>query len=310
MRRSRAIRTLVVVAAILALLGAALGVRAVLAPDWHGVAYADFAPGEVDQLRRLIQPDLIELAELARRVAPSRFLLVGETHFKNETVAWFLDLLDQLDEGPLVLLLELPRSVQKGIDAYLDSGDEQHFANIWGEQEALPLHPILRWARAHRDRVERVVAFDEDRWRTVLARARLDDTRNATMARALVSAAAEYPAARIVAYGGSMHMMLGGRYRFDVENRRPAGARLLDRGVPRGEIVSIALDGDGMPAAAGWPGGTILDLHGAAGLLPCEYFHVYPIYRVARIGELHDYFVQLGPLSAIEPWRPPASPPA
>lgn len=295
-------------AAVLALVGVALGVRYVLAPDWHGVAYADFEPGEVDQLKRLIEPDLIDRAELARRVAPARYLLVGETHFKNETVAWFLGLLDELGEGPLVLLLELPQSVQGGIDAYLDSGDERHFTAIWGEHEALPLHPILRWARAHRDRVERVVAFDEDRWRTVLARARLDDTRNETMTRELVAAATQHPTARIVAYGGSMHMMLAGHYRFDVDNRRPAGARLLDRGVPRDEIVSIALDGDEMPAAAAWPAGTILDLRGAAGLLPFEYFHVYPIYRVARIRELHDYFVQLGPLSRIETWSPPASP--
>jgi len=189
----------------------------------------------------------------------------------------------------------------------IDSGDERLFAGIWGEHEALPYHPILRWARAHRERVERVVAFDEERWRTVVARARLDDTRNETMAAALAAAAAEHPAARIVAYGGSMHMMLAGRYRFDVDNRRPAGARLLELGVPRDQVVSIALDGDGMPLAAAWPGGTALDLGGAAGLLPFQYFHVYPIYRAARIRELHDYFVQLGALTEIEPWRPPGA---
>lgn len=305
--RSRAARLLRLVVAVALVLGALLLVRALLAPDWHGVAYADFEPAEVDQLRRLLEPALLDRAALVGRLAPARFLLVGETHFKNETVEWLLGLLDELGDAPLVLLLELPRSVQGAIDAYLDSGDERQFAGIWGEHEALPYQPILRWARAHRERIERVVAFDEERWRTVVARALLDDSRNETMATALATAAAEHPAARIVAYGGSMHMMLAGRYRFDVDNRRPAGARLLELGVPRDEIVSIALDGDGMPAAAAWPGGTILDLRGAAGLLPFEYFHVYPIYRAARIRELHDYFVQLGPLTEIEPWRPPGA---
>lgn len=306
--RSRTVRLLRLAAAVVLVLGAALLVRALLAPDWHGVAYADFEPTEIDQLRRLIDPARLDRADLARRVTSARFLLVGETHFKNETVTWLLGLLDELEDGrSLVLLLELPRPTQGAIDAYLDSGDERHFAEIWGEHEALPYHPILRWARAHRERVARVIAFDEERWRTVVARALLDDTRNETMAAALATAAAEHPAARIVAYGGSMHLMLGGRYRFDVENRRPAGARLLDLGVPRDQVVSIALDGDEMPLAPAWPGGTALDLGSAAGLLPYQYFHVYPIYRAARIGELHDYFVQLGPLTGIEPWRPPGA---
>ena len=293
-------RVLAWTSAILALL---LALRAFLAPDWHEPPAAALQAEDLDALRPLIAPGLQDRPSLASQVSSKRFLMVGETHFQQETVAYFTGLLDDLDDDSLVLLLELPGSTQPAIDRYLASGDEREFDAIWGKVEALPLHDILRWAHAHRTRVLGVVAMDEDRTRIFINRALLDDTRNQTMARAMLDASQAHPGARIVAYAGAMHMMLGGRYRFDVDNRRPAGARLLDSGIPRDAVASLSLVGDDLPVKAAFPAPAALDLDGTAGLLPFEYFYDYPVYGVSRIGELHTHLVYLGPLTRQQPWQ-------
>src|SRR3546814_10515256 len=150
----------------------------------------------------------------------------------SDLVDFFTGLINELGDDPLVLLLELPGSTQPAIDRYLASGDEHEFDAIWGKVEALPLHGILRWAHANQNRVVEVVAMDEDSTRIFINRALLDDTRNETMARAMLEASKAHPDARNVAYDGAMHMMLRGRYRFDAEHRRPAGSRMLAAGHP------------------------------------------------------------------------------
>ena len=193
-------RVLAWTSAILALL---LALRTFLAPDWHEPPAAALQAEDLDALRPLIAPGLQDRPSLAAQVSSKRFLLVGETHFQQETVAYFTGLLDDLDDDSLVLLLELPGSTQPAIDRYLASGDEREFDAIWGKVEALPLHDILRWAHAHRTRVLGVVAMDEDRTRIFINRALLDDTRNQTMARAMLDASQAHPGARIVAYAGA-----------------------------------------------------------------------------------------------------------
>lgn len=281
-----------------------LAVRALLAPDWHEPPVVVLAGNEIDTVRQLLEPDLLNRQELANQVSQARFLLVGETHFRKETVAYFLGLLEDIDREPVVMLLELPESTQPAIDRYMSSGDEREFDNVWGEVEALPLHEILRWAYLNRQRVQRVLAMDEDSFRIFLNRAVLDDTRNETMMRALMKAADDHPSARIVAYGGAMHMMLGGRYRFDVDNRRPVGLRLLESGIEQEEIASISLVGDDLPIATALPVPAAMDLQGNVGLLPYEDFYEYPVYGVSRIRELHTHVVYLGPLTRQGTWVP------
>jgi hypothetical protein len=303
------------VAVIAATCGLLLGVRAMLAPDWHEPAEVALDPGETAAVRQLMAPALLDRRAVTAQVAPARYLLVGETHFKQETVAWFTGLLDDLGSEPLVLLLELPAATQPAIDRYLASGDEAAFQGIWGEFEALPLQGILRWAEANQHRVRAVIAMDEDGSTIFINRALLDDTRNQTMADAIMQAAKAHPEARVVAYAGAMHVMLAGRYRFDVDNRRPAGMRLLEAGIPREEIASISLAGDELPVADAFEAPAALDLRSPAGLLPYEFFYSYPIYGAARASELHTHLVYLGPLTRQETWTPgqtqsaaPASP--
>lgn len=296
-------RVLAWIAGVLALL---LALRAFLAPDWHEPPVAGLQATDVDALRPLVEPGLLDRPALAAQVSSRRFLLVGETHFRRETVDFFTGLINELGDDPLVLLLELPGSTQPAIDRYLASGDEHEFDAIWGKVEALPLHGILRWAHANQNRVVEVVAMDEDSTRIFINRALLDDTRNETMARAMLEASKAHPDARIVAYAGAMHMMLGGRYRFDADNRRPAGLRLLEAGIPREAVASLSLVGDELPVKDAFASPAALDLRGTAGLLPFEDFYDYPVYGVSRIGELHTHIVYLGPLTRQETWTPGA----
>lgn len=291
-------------ALVMAACAVLLALRALLAPDWHEPPAVVLAPDEIDAVRQLLEPELLSRQELANQVSQASFLLVGETHFRKETVAYFLGLLDDIDREPVVVLLELPGSTQPAIDRYMSSGDEREFDRIWGEVEALPLHEILRWAYLNRQRVQRVLAMDEDSFRIFLNRAVLDDTRNETMMRALLQAADDHPSARIVAYGGAMHMMLGGRYRFDVDNRRPGGLRLLESGIAREDVASISLVGDDLPIATALPIPAAMALQGNAGLLPYEDFYEYPVYGVSRIRELHTHVVYLGPLTRQDTWLP------
>jgi len=281
----------------------ALSVRTLLEPDWHDPPDVLLQNTDLDELGQLLMPALLGQEELAERIRCKRYILVGETHFKKETVAYFLGLLEAIDNEPVVLLLEMPRSTQTAIDQYLASGDEQWFSAIWGEAEPLPLHEILRWAQPNGDRVRRVLAMDEDQTRIFFNRAILRDTRNETMAQEILRAADEYPDAKIVAYGGAMHMMLGGRYRYDVDNRQPAGLRLINSGVPRSEIASISLAGTELPVAAAWQQPGALEIDDRIGLLPYQFVYEYPIYGISRLQELHTHIVFLGQLTRQETWN-------
>ncbi len=265
----------------------------------------DSAPGITASPESVLPPDVLSRSlrspdELAGELRDKRLLLIGETHRVNETMAYATALLDRLDDRPLRLLVELPAGAQESIDRFMRQGDSELLGAVFA-QDALPLRRLLVWARAHRDRVSRVVAIDEDLLRIGLQRDLSFDTRNDTMARAIVGEYDAHPNERIVAYCGQLHMTMAGRYRFDEPSREPAGSRLLRLGVPRDEIASIMMDGEGhFPLYAAWSDPGALKMSGSVATIPFPYFIDYPIYGVSRAGELFDWFVNLGPLTPVD----------
>ncbi len=98
-----------------------------------------------------------------------------------------------------------------------------------------------------------------------------------------------------------MHMMLAGRYRYDVANREPAAPRLMRMGVPRQEIASIMLSGQGrFPLDAAWPSPGIVRMAGDAGTLAFQYYIDSAIFSARSAGESFDYFVNLGRLTPVD----------
>jgi hypothetical protein len=121
------------------------------------------------------------------------------------------------------------------------------------------------------------------------------------MARALLEEYQGHPDTPVVANSGQLHLTMGGRYRFDVPSRVPAGARLLRLGVPRGDIASVMLSGgEEFPLHTAWREPGALRIGGELARIGFPYFIDYPIHGVAHAGELFDYFVNLGPLTPVE----------
>lgn len=183
--------------------------------------------------------------------------------------------------------------MQAALDAHRQTRDDEALERAW-RVDALPYQPIVRWAHAHPAAVTRVVAFDEGRSRVMAMRALGTDTRNATMAKAILRAAREWPDARIVAYGGMAHMMLGGRYLYDHPSREPVGARLLDEGFARGDLAAVWLVPLSPPLDALWPpDAEVVRLDGAAGDLPPQLLLDVPVTGVERVAQLADFAVGL-----------------
>lgn len=98
-----------------------------------------------------------------------------------------------------------------------------------------------------------------------------------------------------------MHMLLAGRYRYDREDRTPAGALLLRAGVPRDRLRSLLLSGRGRsPLDQAWPGPGVLAMTGEVGQEAWPYFIDYPVFRAASGRDLFDLFVHLGPLTRVD----------
>ncbi len=239
-------------------------------------------------------------ADLASSLAAVDVLLVGEDHFFEEPPRYLTHLLEALAPRRVTLLLELPAWTQPHVETYVQTGASTAFDAAVRDGEALPLGEILAWAHAHRDRVSQVVAMDENRPRIVLNRALLRDTRNDTMARAIVAAQRERPSDLVVAYGGQMHMLLGGRYRYDRDDRTPAGARVLRAGIPRARVRTLLLSGDGRaPICEAWTGPGVLAMSEPVGAEPWVYFIDEAIFGASTARELFDGFVHLGTLTRI-----------
>ncbi len=238
-----------------------------------------------------------------RALTRRRILLIGEGHFVAEPIAYVTALLEELhraDRRRTVLLLELASGAQADLDRYLANGDEAALAAAFGRHRMLPYQKIVRWARLHHDQVRAVVAYDEDSGRVLLMRLLGTDTRNATMADAVLRAARAFPGDRVVAFGGRFHMMLAGRYRYDSDTRRPIGARLLAAGVRREELAAVWLYAGDPPADALWTRPGAIALEGAAGELPVALLETDPVAGVARLADAVDYAVYLGAGTRIE----------
>ena len=247
---------------------------------------------------------LLGLPELAAAVSARRVLLVGEDHLYEEPPAYLTALLDELywSGGTAAsLLLEMPRNLQPAIDDYLRTGDEAALTEIFTGKPVLQLQHVLRWAHRHRARVPSVLAFDEPQYEILLKRSYLTDTRNLTMARAILRAREEHPDRRVVAYGGQLHMMRAGRYRVDEPSRDTAGSRLPGLGVPPDEITSVMLaGGHDFHLHSIWERPGALPVDGRPVRIPIAYLIDYAIFGVAFADEAFDYFVNLGPLTRIE----------
>jgi hypothetical protein len=280
-----------------------LGVRWALEPVPPPWPRPPLPATQAAALRDTLSAERLDEAALADRLAPAEVLRVGEDHFFREPPAYLTRLLEALhliDPRPLVLLLELPASVQRHLDRYRATGEEAALAAIWpGTAGALPYGALARWARARADVVGALRAIDEAPWHVVLMRALRTDTRNETMAAAIRDARAHYPGARVVAYGGASHMARAGRYLLDVDSRRPVGARLLAEGLPPAALACLWLAADRGPLAAAFPGPGAYPLTGALGTLPMPLLSPVPVFGVDRPRDLLDYAVALGPLTRV-----------
>jgi hypothetical protein len=277
--------------------------RIAIEPRYLPAVRFQLGDGEREAAEQALATAAVRDGALVRALAPRRVLLLGESHFYAEPLGFATSVLESLyraDHRRAVLLLELPRGSQHDLDRYLATGEEAALAAAWSGSRSLPYQKLVRWARAHRDQIRAVVAFDEDPSRVFLMRALGTDTRNGTMADAILRAARAHPGDRIVAYGGRLHMMLEGRYLYDSDTRRPVGARLLAAGFPRDQLAAVWLYAGDPPAAGLWSLPGAIALAGGAGELPVPLFETEPIDGASRVGQLIDYAVYLGPGTRIE----------
>ena len=257
----------------------------------------------ISEISAKLADRILDLETLTDKIKDSRMLLVGETHLKNEEIGYFLNVLDHLPDEKLVLNLELPPSVQENIDAYMESGEEHLLDTLKATRGCLPLQEIIRWSYRNRQRVEKVFAMDETLAKVQFNRRYLcTDTRNETMKKALYRAYRDFPDSKIIAYGGQLHMLKSGRYKFDIKNRTPAGNRLINSDIPDEDIRVVMISGeDEFPLAPAWKGKIgAMEMRGEFARLPFTYFYTYPIYRVTTGGELFDFFVNVGKTTQIE----------
>ena len=254
-----------------------------------------FSSLELESILQKISKSLVSQDDFLSALKGRRILLVGETHYKIEAISFFISLLSKIKESPLVLLLELPAGLQPYLDSYLSKGEEKFLAEGWEKFDALPYKDVLRWAWQNKNRIVRVVAMDEGKFRIRLTRLLLTDTRNATMANHIFNAYQNFPNAKILVYGGQLHMLLSGRYRYDVENREPAGHRLLKLGLDRNAVSTILLAGvNDLPIEKAWALPGILSTEKEAGILSIAHYIDYPIFKVKHSKDAFDYLVHLG----------------
>lgn len=299
MSKRRTGKTLIIAISLVAML---IAVRVALEPRMGPLNVVKIPESERSHVRDVLAASAVDRSVLLSQLATKRVLLLGEDHFQQEPQAWLQGLLGDLyarDGRGAVLLLELPRHVQPLIDTYLATGDESALDEAFKGKEVLPYRSTVRWARAHRDVVATVVADDENYWHIGLMRLLLTDTRNDTMARAIAAAAQTHPGQRIVAYGGRMHMMNGGRYMYDSNTRRPVGSRLPAMGIAKQDLAAVWLFAGDAPIDGVWDKQGAVTFHGPAGDFLITKLEDNPIFGAIRLKEIADYAVQLGTATPI-----------
>lgn len=255
------------------------------------------------ELRSKLDGNILQIQELSDRINNSRLLLIGESHLQKEVMKYFIEILDHLPDKRMVLNLELPFSKQDIVDKYCETGEESYLDSLMNCRECLPCQEILRWCYSNRGRIEKVFAVDETQAQIQFRRRRMcTDTRNRTMARRVYRSYSDYPDARIIFYGGQLHVLKSGRYKFDIKNRTPMGNRLINSDIPKDDISVIMIAGeDDFPLSVVWDEKTgALETQGKFNRLPYTFFYTYPIYRVSYAGELFDFFVNVGKTTKIE----------
>jgi hypothetical protein len=264
------------------------------------------APGISDPPESVLLPqDIIKnqitVKELAQDIQDKRVLLVGEDHLYIEPPQYLCNLLEEMEERPTSLLLELPDDIQPEIDTYMLEGGESALKAIFSGRPVLQLQSLLRWSFENRHRMMEVLAVDEPLYEILLKRSYLEDTRNATMANAITRTWREHPQNLIVVYGGQLHMMKAGRYRVDRPNRDTAGLRLTRLGIPENQIVSIMLNGgENFHLHSIWHKPGALPLIDQDFRIPIPYLIDYPVFGGTYADEFFDYFINLGKLTKIE----------
>jgi len=302
-------KILIPVISILVVILVLVVLRFMLCPEQKAVEYRKVTIPEktMVDIGSRIEEMRLDIQQLPERLNGRRVLLIGEEHMKKEIIDYFLLLLDNLPDDRLVLNLEWPEAVQGFIDSYMESGEETYLEKISNSPYTLPYQAILRWAFKNKDRVAKVYAMDENTGRIRFNRKVLcTDTRNKTMAKKIYQTYNDFPGARIIAYGGMMHMLKSGRYRYDEDSRTPAGNLVVTRmGIPKEDVRIIMINGEGKfplsPAWKGTPGA--LEMTGGFASLPFDYFFEYPIFRVRTADELFHFFINVGTLSPIETGR-------
>jgi len=289
-----------IILSTLAVIISVIIIRVILEPAESQLPFVKFKDSDIPIVKSVLPNSLLSIADVSIKLHPKRILLIGENHFVTEPQIYLTKLLEQLNDSSLVILLELSEDSQKDIDTYLASGDEKYLEAVFKKSNNLPLEYILRWSFKNKNRIRRVVAFDQNFWHVGINRLFLTDSRNETMAQSVYSAYEKFPNSRIIAYGGQMHMLKGGRYRYDKENREPIFIRLKKFGVSDSVISSVMLSGQmKFPLDSIWKTpGAILSA-GVLGKLPYEYFINYPVFGVKTAEELSDIFVNLGGLTEI-----------
>jgi len=283
--------------------------RFTLCPEQKAVEYRKVTIPEktMVDIGSRIEEMRLDIQRLTEKLNGRRVLLIGEEHMKKEIIDYFLEILNNLPDNRLVLNLEWPEAVQGFIDSYMESGEETYLEKINNFPHLLPYEAILRWAFKNKSRVVKVYAMDENTGRIRFNRMVLcTDTRNQTMAKKIYQSYNDFPEARIIAYGGMMHMLKSGRYRYDVESRTPAGNLVVTKmGIPKEDVRIVMINGEGkFPLAPAWKGTPgALEMTGGFANLPFDYFFEYPIFRVKTAAELFHVFVNVGTLSPIETGR-------
>ncbi len=250
-----------------------------------------------------IEHELLSIPELANELRNSRLLLFGEPHLKIEVMEYFTEVLDNLNDNEIVLNIELPPSAQDEIDNYMETGEEKYLDSLALCKTCLPLPAILRWCYKNRERVVKINAVDEEIERIFRKRdCFCMDTRNRTMFHNVFKSYHEYPNARILFYGGQLHTMKSGRYKYDIPNRVSCGSRLIGSSIPDQDIKVIMISGeDDFPLAPAWRNVKgAMDVRDKFFDLPVTYFYTYPLYRLSYAGEMFDFFVNVGQTTMID----------
>jgi hypothetical protein len=283
---------------VLAIAAPVVAIRIAIEPEESPAPVVDLSVSSMRKMAASCEQSRVDEARLFADLATTDVLLVGEEHFYRETNEFLTRMLESIGTRRVSILLEIPSNLQPAVDAWVSTGSSAAYDAAVSKGDALPFQYILEWAHRNRTRITRVVAVDETRGRIFLNRALLRETRNRTMADAVLASVGGASRELVVIYGGQLHMTLAGRYRYDLENRTPAGALLLQK-LERRRIRSVMLSGKGKsPASDILPPG-IYAASSAAGESPYAWFINYPIFRAARARELFDYYVVLGDLTRI-----------